>query len=78
MTFSAIALKAAAALRDAAHELINLVNQRVWLGHFEVWAEDGELIFRHAMALPDGERPTMAQTASMIDAAVAQVATKLQ
>ncbi len=63
-------LKATKSLRDPAHGLINLINQRVWLGHFEVWAEEGEVVFRHAMALPDGERPTMAQTASMIDAAM--------
>jgi hypothetical protein len=56
--------------RGAAHELINMVNQRVWLGHFEVWIDDGEVVFRHALCLPDGERPTPAQTASMIDAAL--------
>jgi hypothetical protein len=65
-----IDLKAGKALRGPAQELINLINQRVWLGHFEVWAEDGEVVFRHAMALPEGERPSMAQTASMIDAAM--------
>src|SRR5216683_768648 len=65
-----IDMKADKALRGAAQELINLVNQRVWLGHFEVWADDGEVVFRHAMALPEGDRPSMAQTASMIDAAV--------
>lgn len=53
-----------------AYELLALINQRVWLGHFEVWTEDGEVVFRHALALPSGERPTMAQAASMIDAAV--------
>ena len=56
--------------RPAGYELINLVNQRVWLGHFEIWAEDGEVIFRHALSLPEGERPTPAQTAAMIDAAM--------
>ena len=56
--------------RAAAHTLVNLINQRVWLGHFEVWPEDGEVVFRHALSLPDGERPSMAQTASMIDAAM--------
>ena len=56
--------------RAAAHELLSLINQRVWVGHFEVWSDDGELVFRHAMALPTGERPTLAQAASMIDAAV--------
>ena len=65
-----IDMRAASERRDAAHALINLINQRVWLGHFEVWADEGEVVFRHAMALPDAERPSMAQAASMIDAAV--------
>ena len=59
----------AARRRGAAQELINLINQRVWLGHFEVWPDAGEVVFRHALALPGGERPSLAQTASMIDAA---------
>jgi hypothetical protein len=56
--------------RGAMYELLSLINQRVWMGHFEVWSEDGEIVFRLAMAMPSGERPTLAQAASMIDAAV--------
>ena len=56
--------------RGEAFELLSLINQRVWLGHFEMWADEGEIIFRHAMAMPSGDRPTLAQAASMIDAAV--------
>lgn len=56
--------------RGPAYELLSLINQRVWLGHFEIWNEDGDIIFRHAMAMPTGDRPTLAQAASMIDAAV--------
>lgn len=56
--------------RAPAYELVSMINQRVWLGHFEVWAEDGEIVFRHAMALATGDRPTLAQAASMIDTAV--------
>ena len=63
-------LRAAKARRAAAHALVNLINQRVWLGHFEVWVEDGEVVFRHAMALRADERPSLAEAASMIDAAV--------
>lgn len=55
--------------RPAAHELVGIVNQRLWLGHFEVW-DDGEIIFRHAMALMTNERPSLAQAAAMIDIAV--------
>lgn len=65
-----IDLKADKSRRAPAHELINLINQRVWLGHFEIWPDDGEVVFRHALALPQAERPSMAQTASMIDAAM--------
>ncbi len=53
-----------------AFELLSMVNQRVWVGHFEIWAEDGDIVFRHAMALPPGERPSLSQAASMIDAAI--------
>lgn len=54
----------------AAYELVTLINQRTWFGHFEVWAEDGEIVFRHSMVLTTGERPTLPQAASMIDAAM--------
>jgi hypothetical protein len=56
--------------RSKANELVSIINPRVWLGHFEIWADEGEIVFRNAIALPSGERPTLAQAASMIDAAV--------
>jgi hypothetical protein len=55
--------------RGPAHELIAMINPRVWLGHFELW-EDGEIVFRHGMALMSGEQPSLAQAAAMIDVAV--------
>ena len=66
----ALDLKVAKSRKTAAYELVGLINQRTWMGHFEVWAEDGEIVFRHSLALPMGERPTLAQAASMIDAAI--------
>src|ERR1700753_2228317 len=33
---------AAKEARATACELANLVNQHVWVGHFEVWTDDGE------------------------------------
>jgi hypothetical protein len=63
-------LRAGKDVRASAYELLSLINQRVWLGHFEVWADEGEIVFRHALSLPSSERPTMAQAASMIDAAM--------
>ena len=66
----ALDLRVAKSRKTAAYELVGLINQRTWMGHFEVWAEDGEIVFRHSLALPMGERPTLAQAASMIDAAI--------
>src|ERR1700749_560596 len=63
-------MRAPKTLKPAAHELLSLINQRIWLGHFQVWADHGESVSRHPASLPHGERPTMAQAASMIDAAV--------
>jgi hypothetical protein len=65
-----IDMKAPRPQRGQMYELLSLINQRVWMGHFECWAEDGEVVFRHSMSMPSGERPTLAQAASMIDAAV--------
>jgi hypothetical protein len=62
-------LTIAKAQRASAYELIAQVNPRVWLGHFELW-EDGEIIFRHGMALMTNEQPSLAQAAAMIDVAV--------
>jgi hypothetical protein len=63
-------LRAPKSRRGAVNALLALINPRVWLGHFEIWVEDGEIVFRNSMSLPHGERPTMAQAASMIDTAV--------
>ena len=45
------------------------INEKLWLGHFELW-DEGEIIFRHGMALMTGEQPSLAQAAAMIDVAV--------
>lgn len=52
-----------------ACELVNRLNERLYLGHFEVWSEDGSVIFRHALALPAGEGLSPAAAAGLIGAA---------
>ena len=39
----------------AIYETIGLVNEQLWIGHFELWSASGILLFRHA-AMIDGER----------------------
>lgn len=35
---------------DAAH-LIAMINENLWLGHFDLWDEDGSIVFRHALPM---------------------------
>ena len=57
--------------RAAIYETIGLVNEQLWLGHFELWSTSGILLFRHA-ALLDGEEPSMslAHAESIIESAI--------
>lgn len=38
----------------AAYELLALVNEQVWLGHFDIWSQGGVLLYRHGLLLGDG------------------------
>ena len=40
--------------RAAIYETIGLVNEQLWIGHFELWSSSGILLFRHA-AMIDGD-----------------------
>jgi hypothetical protein len=58
--------------RTEVYETIGLVNEQLWIGHFELWSSNGILLFRHA-ALLDGSGDTALttdQAATLIDAAV--------
>ncbi len=37
--------------RSGISELILLMNERLWLGHFDYWVEDEIIIFRHSLPL---------------------------
>lgn len=38
----------------AAYELLALVNEQVWLGHFDIWSQGGVLLYRHGLLLGEG------------------------
>ncbi|MCH8198356.1 MAG: YbjN domain-containing protein, partial [Proteobacteria bacterium] len=33
------------------HQLLALVNEKMWIGHFDLWSDDGLPMFRHAVLL---------------------------
>ncbi|MFW2831666.1 YbjN domain-containing protein [Sphingomonas sp. ID0503] len=57
--------------RALIYETIGLINEQLWVGHFELWAKSGILLFRHAVILEGGDPSlTMEQAETLVDAAL--------
>lgn len=58
--------------RAASYETIGLINEQLWLGHFELWSNSGLVLFRHA-ALLDGDEGgalTLQQAETLVETAI--------
>jgi hypothetical protein len=58
--------------RPAIYEAIGLVNEQLWIGHFELWSQSGILLFRHA-AMIDGSGDatmTLGQAEMLVESAI--------
>ena len=40
--------------RGEVQQLISLINEQLWVGHFDLWIKDGMVMFRHALVLAGG------------------------
>ncbi len=38
----------------SVQQLIALINEQLWIGHFDVWTQNGVVMFRHALVLAGG------------------------
>lgn len=58
--------------RSAMYETLGLINEQLWLGHFEMWASSGMVLFRHAALLDaSGEAAlTLEQAETLVEAAI--------
>lgn len=46
-------MKASEARRADLYKTVGMVNERMWIGHFEYWAEENAILFRHASLAND-------------------------
>src|SRR5215208_969436 len=51
-------------------QLVALVNEQLWVGHFDLWSSENVVMFRHALLLTGGIEPTHAQCETLLKAAV--------
>jgi hypothetical protein len=65
-------IRVAADKKAAVYEAIGLINEQLWLGHFELWTNSGLVLFRHAALLDsdDGAILTLRQAETLVEAAI--------
>ena len=51
-------------------ELIALINEQLWVGHFDMWVKDGVVMFRHALLLAGGVEVAGRQCEALLDTAL--------
>ncbi|OCC25642.1 hypothetical protein MB02_00420 [Croceicoccus estronivorus] len=58
--------------RQEMFELLALVNEQLWLGHFDIWSNGSVLLYRHGMMLGDDGLLSLGQAQAVVEAAVSE------
>ena len=56
--------------RLAMFELLAMVNEQLWLGHFDIWSNGGVLLYRHGLMLGDDGLLSLSQAQTAVEAAI--------
>ena len=51
-------------------QLTVLINEQLWIGHFDVWLQNGVVMFRHALLLAGGIPPSNRQCEAVLATAL--------
>jgi hypothetical protein len=62
-------LKAPAGRLNDMARLVAMVNERLWIGHFDLWSDDSSIVFRNAAVLPADGRLDEGQAEILIKGA---------
>lgn len=58
--------------RHVAFELLAMINEQLWLGHFDIWSQGGVLLYRHGLMLGDDGMLSLDMAQMAIESAVAE------
>ena len=56
--------------RGEVQALISLINEQMWVGHFDLWSKDGMVMFRHALVLAGGVEASGKQCEALLGTAL--------
>ena len=51
-------------------QLVALINEQLWIGHFDVWMQNGVVMFRHALVLTGGVAASGRQCEAVLGSAL--------
>lgn len=63
---SAFDLRVPEARRAEVRRLLTLVNEQIWIGHFDMWSKDSLILYRHALLLAGGTEATDRQIEALL------------
>ena len=58
--------------RKAAYELLAMINEQLWLGHFDIWSQGGVLLYRHGLMLGEEGLLSLSMAQLAVEAAVSE------
>jgi hypothetical protein len=56
--------------RLEVQQLISLINQQMWVGHFDLWSQDGLVMYRQALVLAGGVEANTRQCETLLGTAL--------
>ncbi|MBV7259331.1 YbjN domain-containing protein [Erythrobacter crassostreae] len=56
--------------KERAYELLSLINEQMWLGHFDIWSNGDVLLYRHGALLGDDGMLSLTQAQSLVENAI--------
>ena len=58
--------------RATLYEAVGLINEQMWIGHFELWANSGLVIFRYAALIEGGDDAglSLEQAETLVETAI--------
>ncbi len=66
----AFELKTPERCRAEVQQLTALVNEQMWIGHFDFWIQDGLIMYRHALLLAGGVEASGRQCETLLSTAL--------
>ena len=63
-------IKVPAARRNEVTKLLALINEQLWIGHFDIWQAEGVVMYRNTLLLAGQAEVTNEQMEALIETAV--------